>query len=155
MNFKEKRVESFPFHKQKYDYDCGPAIIRMIFEFFNINISEDKIIKLCETSKKRGTSHEHIIEELKNENLKVIEFQGSSIKKIISKIDEGIPVVVNYFDENDNEGHYSIVIGYDKENLFFADPWYGNNYKINKKNFERIWHNSLNNSKKWMLYVTR
>ena len=143
------------YHPQQEDYSCGPACLRMIFNHLGKEYSEEKMIALCKTMPKTGTSHEKIIEVLKNEEIAFFTKTNSSIKQLISLIDKSFPVIVNYYDDESNEGHYSIVSGYDKKEkkIIMADPYKGNDYEVEWSKFRKLWHNGNNTSKKWILVI--
>lgn len=147
-------LKYFPQHK---DYSCGPVCLRMIFTHLGRVYTEDKLVYLCHTSKKSGTSHQHLIDEIKKEGFVYLIRTKGAISDIVEFIEAGYPVVVNYLEPFSEEGHYAVVSGYDlKEKIvILADPCNGNDYSLKWDDFEKHWHNGNNSSQGWMLIVGR
>jgi len=55
----------FPRLRQVHKYDCGAIVTQAIFEYYGIDVREDRIIKM-EKTKKRGTPIGKIIKTLKS-----------------------------------------------------------------------------------------
>ncbi len=56
-----KKMPKVPYFRQKRDYSCGPASLRMILSCFDLEIDEEKLIELCGTNR-LGTSRFQIVE---------------------------------------------------------------------------------------------
>lgn len=148
------RLKYFP---QSENYDCGPAVLRMIFEHLGRDYSEEKLIKLCNAIPKKGTTHEDLIKEVENEGFRHREMENAHIKNILTFLNNGYPVIVNYINPLSSRGHYSIVIGYDlKEKiLIFADPSNGADFTMHEDEFLKMWHSGTENTKRWLLIIGR
>ncbi|MAE42926.1 hypothetical protein CMO93_04085 [Candidatus Woesearchaeota archaeon] len=148
------KLKYYPQHK---DYSCGPSALRMVFEHLGKHYSEEKMIQLCKAMPKIGTSHNHLIEEVKKEGFYCLEKDHGKIKDIIESLEQGYLPLINYYNPLSNSGHYSVICGYDsnEELLFLADPANGNDYTLSYGEFKKLWHNFLNNSKGWFLLVGR
>lgn len=69
---------------------------------------------------------------------------------------EGIPVIVDYTEPTSNEGHYAVVIGFNKKRIILNDPWNGKDFSLPYKEFERRWidHNGRW-SNRWYLVLSK
>ena len=145
------------YYPQYASYSCGPVSLKMVFDHLGKHYSEEKLIKLCHAIPNNGTSHEHLIEEVKREGFKFVEGHNGSINDIIFYLNNGYPVIVNYINPLSGGGHYSVIDGYDeKENvLIFADPSNGNDYTLHFNKFKKLWHNSKGISIGWFLIIGR
>lgn len=115
---------------QKYNYDCGPAAVRSITQYFGISITQDELIKLCETGKKKGTHPDDLIGCIDNLGLKYKVMQSMTVKELIYNISKNRPVICNIQAWGDNydalkDGHYVVAIGVNtkKRLIYFEDPW--------------------------------
>lgn len=136
FNFKnwlvlEEKVRiPLPKVQQVSDYDCGPASLRAICQYYKVGPESHKdFIKECETSKKYGTRPEDLIRIAKKYGLDAKEHYEMSIKQLQGYLDSGKPVIVTiqawgdkkYYDKLES-GHYAVAIGYDDEKIYFEDP---------------------------------
>lgn len=141
-----------PYFKQDTNYSCGPAVIQMIFRFYGKVFSEEDLIQRLKTQKDIGTQHQSMIEVARTEGFYVYVNNESSLNEIIFFLNKNIPVIVHYVD--DGVGHYSVVVKVDEDNVVLDDPWNGEKFKINREQFEKIWHNEKGNFKKWIMVVS-
>ncbi len=72
---------------------------------------------------------------------------NASLSDIKEWLNKGVPVIVDWFtrgrsDYGDSEvadGHYSVVVGLDKNNIYLQDPEIGGLRKIKRDDFMRVW----------------
>ena len=145
------------YYSQYKDYSCGPISLMMIFEHLGIHYTREKMIDLCHAMPKIGTSNEHIIDEIQNEGLKFQEKKKGDIKDIIRSLENGYPVLVNYFNPLFQCGHYSVVNGYNKQEkiVILADPANGKDFTLSWEEFSRLWHNGNNTIQGWYVIIGR
>jgi ABC-type bacteriocin/lantibiotic exporter with double-glycine peptidase domain len=145
-----------PYYHQKKEYTCGPAVLKMVFDFFDVHLKEEKLKKEMRTSKKRGTKHERLIKTALREGFYCYVHDNSSISQIKHFVEVGFPVIVHYIEPSSNDGHYSVVVGYKRNKLIMNDPWNGENYKIKLKEFEKRWHSQENSKqKRWIIVLSK
>ena len=116
---------------------CGAASLKMILEFYGIHKSEKELVKLTKCTKKRGTSAQGILNAAKKLGLKGQIKNNASLKDITKFLEMRIPVIVDWFSEDD--GHYSVVAALDKKNIYLQDPELGHQKTIPLLTFMRIW----------------
>ncbi len=124
------QILNFPERRQTYNYDCGASAIQSVLNYYWIDVREDIIIKIANTTKD-GTSI-HGIEKIANKYWLKTDVQKMTISKIKKYIDQKIPVIVvlqartekKHIDrKNDwDDWHYVIAIWYDHEKIYFEDP---------------------------------
>lgn len=123
--------------KQSKGY-CGPTSLKMVLSFYDIYKSENYLAKLTKTTRSRGCDEINIIKVAKKFNLDGYVKQNSSIKELKQLIRKKIPVIVNWFSPEEG-GHYSVVVGFERNKIILADPHFGKLKKHNIKWFEERW----------------
>lgn len=117
---------------------CGPASLKMVLGYFGVRKSEQELARLCNCKEGSGTKAENILKIAKKFGLKgfIKDFSEiSDIKKYV--IGREIPIIVDWF--STEEGHYSVVVGIDKENIYLQDPELGHVRYMKIGTFKRIW----------------
>ena len=126
---------------------CGPAALKIVFDYFGVNKSEKELAKLAGTTKSLGTSAEGLTNAAKQLGFKVSVKNNSSFADIEKWLAKGIPPIVDWFtrgrqdySESDiADGHYSVVCGIDSKFIYLQDPEIGSIRKIEKDDFKRVW----------------
>ena len=130
------KIRLKPF-KQSKGY-CGPASLKMVLSAYGINKSEKYLAKLTKSSRTKGCDEDNIVKAAKKLGFKGYVKQKSSIKELKKLVRKGIPVIVDWYSPEE-EGHYSVVIRFEKDNIFLADPHFGKIKKHKIKWFEGKW----------------
>lgn len=123
--------------QQRADY-CGPASLKMVLHHFGIEKTEKEIAKKTGTHKALGIEAEDLLKYAKK-----LGFQGkikdnSELRDLTHWVKEKkIPVIVEWFSEDD--GHFSVVVDIDKENVYIQDPEYGHIRAMSRDYFLRVW----------------
>lgn len=126
---------------------CGPASLKMVFDYYGIEKSEEEIAKITGTTDDLGTDDKGIKKAAESLGLKVEIKNESSFENIQDYLNKKIPVIVNWFtrgriDYDDSQipdGHYSVVIGLDDEFIYLQDPEIGKLRKIERNDFMKVW----------------
>jgi len=129
--------------KQTRGY-CGPASLKMVLSAYGINLSEKYLAKLTKTSRIWGCSEENIVKVAKSLGLRAHVKQKSSIKELKKLVGKKIPVIIDWYSPEEN-GHYSVIIGFEKNRILIADPHFGKIRKEDIKWFEDRWLDIINN----------
>lgn len=146
---------NIPFIKQKTDYFCGPASLQMIFNYHRMNIDQEKLAEIMKTKEKVGTKKRRMIEAVKKHGFHFCAKNNSKITDIEELLENKIPVIVNFIEPSDEESHYAVIIGMNNDEVVFSDPWNGNDFRIDKKEFLKRWYGFEDNKKRWMLATHR
>lgn len=140
-----------PYRHQENNYFCGPTCLKMVFERFGVKKTEKDLAKLAGTNERSGTSHYGMIEACKKTGFSCFVHENSSLKNVNSFLRMGLPVIVDWTDSSEKEGHYTVVTEISDDSMVFCDPWYGPKHTVDKKTFEKFWHDGLTKGKKWMM----
>jgi ABC-type bacteriocin/lantibiotic exporter with double-glycine peptidase domain len=120
---------------QSNDKDCGPVCLQMIFEFYGLSFSIDKIREMCLAGDK-GAS----LEEMQN-TLRTAGFDTLVLYTDTGFLTQHVnpPGILFY----ENTKHFVIFEGSDEQGILIVDPVAGRRrYPIHL--FEQSWINSHN-----------
>jgi len=118
--------------------NCGPASLKIVLNFFNYQITEKELVALSGSTKEAGVDAEGLLKTAES-----LGFNGF-IRDFANFIDleeyvnkKQIPVIVDWFLKDD--GHYSVVVDIDSENIYLTDPSLGYTRALRRTDFERVW----------------
>ncbi|MEK6871323.1 MAG: cysteine peptidase family C39 domain-containing protein [Nanoarchaeota archaeon] len=141
-------------HRQITSWSCGPSALKIVLDFYQVNKNIKYLIKKTACTIE-GTLHKGFKKALKGLDMKFFEKEDATITDIKRFIQSGIPVIVDY--QAYHGGHFSVIIGYDKNKFLLSDPAYDKKCKwINEKNFVENWWEEDEPGKivkKWMLVI--
>lgn len=115
---------------------CGPASLKIVLGYYGIEKGEEELAKLTRCSN-RGTSAQGIITAAKKLGFKAEFKDNCSFGDIKRYLDKKIPVIVNWFLQDD--GHYSVVVGLDKKKIYLQDSTLGHVRAMKLEIFYRVW----------------
>ncbi len=141
-----------PYHKQSKEHTCGPASMKMILQYQGIIKSEEELEAEMNTTETEGTSYENLITLAQKSGMEVEAKSMSELSDVYEFIDKDIPVIVNYKEQEADEGHYAIITGYTDSEVTLNDPWHGE-IKINNEEFIQRWKNNSETVLRWMMAV--
>jgi len=126
---------------------CGPSTLKIIFDYYGLILPEKKLVKLCKTTREKGTTVQNIKAVAKNLGFKVKVQDNSNFEEIYKWLQKGVPVIVDWFTRGRNDyrdsdvagGHYSVVMGLDKKYIYISDPEIGRVRKMERKDFLSVW----------------
>ncbi|MBM3246962.1 hypothetical protein FJZ17_00250 [Candidatus Pacearchaeota archaeon] len=150
-------IKRVPYFKQKKEYTCGPASLKMVFKFLGKKYSENKLTKEARTSKKTGTSHGDLIKVVSKHGFFSYVQENSTLEQLKYFIDKKFPIIINYIEPCSNEGHYAVVVGYNKRGFSLNDPWNGKNFFISNSVLLRRWKDKEEkfDSNRWLLVLSK
>ena len=117
---------------------CGPASLKMVLGFFGVKITEKKLVEITGCARSRGVRAEGIVRAARKLGFlaKIKDF--ADLKDINEWVNrKRIPVIVDWFAFKG--GHYSVVSGMDKENIYLEDPSLGHRRALKLTTFKRLW----------------
>ncbi|MBI4067815.1 C39 family peptidase [Candidatus Kaiserbacteria bacterium] len=129
---------------------CAPATLKMLLMFWNLPGQEKTDLELATvlgTDPDLGTTNETFLKELKQFGLEAIVKDHATYEDVQEWLDKKIPVVVDWFspgpegsaEDEMPDGHYSIVVGLDDENIYLQDPEIGHLRTVSRRHFFRVW----------------
>jgi ABC-type bacteriocin/lantibiotic exporter with double-glycine peptidase domain len=161
---KPKLISVKPFQETLNKSMCGPAVVKMILDFYKIDKSEAEIATQLNNDLKLGTTAETIKEFLESLDFSVEIKNFSEYEDIQKWLDQGVPVIVDWFtrgrldypEDSVSEGHYSIIVGLDDQFIYLQDPEVGRLRKISREEFMYVWfdYNGLR-PEKWEDMIIR
>lgn len=139
-------------YRQKKDYTCGPACMKVVLDYFGIKKEINELVKELKTTKKRGTDNAKMIEVIKKNKLKYVVKANSRLADIERFLKDYL-VVVGYFIPYYQESHYAIVKKIDAEKIYFHDTWFGSNHQYKISYFLKNWWDE--EEKRWLLAIKK
>ncbi|OGY90746.1 MAG: hypothetical protein A3B31_03750 [Candidatus Komeilibacteria bacterium RIFCSPLOWO2_01_FULL_53_11] len=111
----------------------------MVLAFYGQQISQEQLARLLQVSKKYGTARKQLVRIAKKLGFRVIAQHRGTVQDLLRHIRAGCPVIVNYLEPSDNEGHYAVVVGFRNGSIILNDPWNGRGFKIPLREFLKRW----------------
>ncbi len=124
-------------HFRQSEGFCGPASLKIVLHYYGKKVSEKQIAKMAGSTVKKGTPPESIVKAAESFGFKAVLRENASLSDIRKYIKKGIPVIVNWFFEDD--GHYSVAVGMDDKKIYLSDPFDARIRKISLEMFKRVW----------------
>lgn len=142
-------IQNIPFYPQE-TYECGPASLAGVLNYWGINISPEEIAAEIYSKSAKGTLNLDMILYAEAKGLKANHYKGS-LEDVRSKIDLGYPilVLVDHGFWIYQQNHFMVVIGYD-ENGIIANSGRDRLKPIPAKRFLK----SRERTKFWTLLIT-
>jgi predicted double-glycine peptidase len=115
---------------QDTKYSCGPASLVIVCQSLGLDVSEEKMMEMAHTTPEFGSSPAELARALDQLNVKYEIIHPGSIKILEQKIRELNLCIVDYqaWANNGSElakvnaGHYSVVFGFNADQIWLADP---------------------------------
>ncbi len=147
VNARTKLLRVKPFQETLHGGYCGPASLKIVLGYYGVQKSEREIAERCGRDAQLGTNDISIKRAAKSYGFNVEIKNNASFTDIQKWLNKEVPVIVNWFtrgraDYNNSEvpdGHYSVVVGLDKENIYLQDPEIGATRTIKRDDFLRVW----------------
>jgi predicted double-glycine peptidase len=122
--------------KQKNDWTCGPAVLRLILHwYFGRPQSVDDIVRELKITR-RGTEDRQLIRMLAKNGVKYRTKENARLTDIRRSLAKNL-VVIAYWIPRYKEGHYSIVKKVDSRRIYFHDTWFGSRHSYALSYFTR------------------
>lgn len=116
---------------------CGPASLKIVLDYYGIRVTESAVARIAGTSKKKGASKDGLTRAARYFGLEVFAKEKSSLDDLRRFIQKGMPVIVDWFSED--EGHYSVVVDIDKKDIVLMDPELAKERRMSLERFQRLW----------------
>src|SRR5262249_20828104 len=139
--------------EQPDDYSCGPACLMSICWHFGVGPQKlGRFKKELHTDPEEGTHFRNIVRYARKLGLEVKAEANMTCAQLEQYIKEGKPVICSmqayadrpkdYDDPHNNDnGHYVVAIGYDRDNFYFMDPSADRRrIFLPRKEFAQRWH---------------
>jgi len=144
-----------PYHEQINPYSCGPAVFQMVFGYFGTRASQKTLAKELKTTKKIGTKNRDLVRVANENGFFSFAQRYATVSKIKRFLSRGLPVIVDFIEPSEEEGHYAVIVGRDRSNFIFNDPWNGRGMKMNEKDFLKRWRDGNGMCHRWLLVLSK
>lgn len=116
---------------------CGPACLKIVLEYYGMHKSEKELARLVGSTAAKGVSAEHMARAIKKLNMQAEIKDYSTLTQVASLLKRNIPIIVDWFSQTD--GHYSVVVGLSRENIYIQDPELGYLRTMKRQAFMTLW----------------
>lgn len=124
------KIKKFLELRQTYFWGCGAKAMQAVLAYYGIDVHEEAIMKLAGTTK-TGTPVKGLKKVVKKYGLKC-EAGKMTIEEVKNYIKKRIPVIILLqvwtikenvdWGKHWTDGHYAVVVGYNKKKMYFEDP---------------------------------
>lgn len=136
-----------PFQETLHASMCGPASLKIVFDYYGLKKSEKELALLAGTNKDFGTDDKGISRAAKSLGFNCVVKNKCTFSDIEEWLKKGVPVIVDWFtrgrlDYSNSEvadGHLSVVIGLDDKSVYIQDPEIGKVRIIERNDFMKVW----------------
>ncbi len=117
---------------------CGPATLKMVLSYYGVDKSEEQIARDTNCDPELGIEASRMLDYAHDLGF-VGYIQDDSTLEDLERlvVEEQTPVIVDWFSEDD--GHYSVVVDIDGENIYLLDPELGYVRAMRRGKFFRVW----------------
>ena len=144
---KKRILKIKPFQETLGSSMCGPASLKIVLQYYGMDVKEKELAKIAEWNKDLGIDDKGIEKTAKSFGLKVKIKNNSNFKDIEKWLEKKVPVIVNWFtrgrkdyaDSDIADGYYSVVAGLDDKFIYLQDPEIGKIRKLRKDDFMKVW----------------
>ncbi len=138
--------------RQTFDFDCGAKALQTVMGYYGVDVRGDVLLAELEADRERGVPPEVMIAVARKYGFDVEARQGWGVEDVKRYVREGHPVIVllqawakSYMSLKDwktnfEDGHYAIVMGYNRNVLFFEDPASFRRTWLRENEFLARWH---------------
>lgn len=142
-----KHLNLKPFQETLHSGMCGPASLKIILDYYGVDKTEKELASLAGLDPDLGINDKDIVRVVESLGFKAEIKNESSFEDIGVWLEKDVPVIVDWFtrgrqDYDDSEvadGHYSVVAGLDDEHIYLQDPEIGEERKIKRDDFLKVW----------------
>jgi ABC-type bacteriocin/lantibiotic exporter with double-glycine peptidase domain len=117
---------------------CGPASLKIVAQYFGIDISENKLARICRTSNISGTTGANLVSAARRLGFATRIVDGANFSIIATWLRRGVPVIVDWMSTGHGQnspvaiGHYSVVCGLTKDDIILEDPAIGRKRRLSR-----------------------
>lgn len=145
-----------PYKRQWLDFTCGPVVLQMVLKYFRIPITRWRAIQLCRTARTTGTARRNLVAAVRSFGLHVHVHTNGTIRELEALTRRHVPVIVNYREPAEEEGHYAVVVGVTKKSIVLHDPYHGPHFRLTHAEFKQRWHGvHTRTNRRWLMAVAK
>jgi predicted double-glycine peptidase len=139
--------------RQITDYSCGASALRAVLSYWGRDIDEAQLMALLHTNSEVGTFPENIASGARSLGFDAKVIENLTLDQVERLTADGVPVIAlaqvwlserepgRPLEEIWDNGHYIVVLGVDKNYVYFQDPFIQMSKAfVPRKIFEDHWH---------------
>ncbi len=123
--------------RQETEYFCAPAVAQMVLTHFGERAAQSEIAAELKTSDLTGTRVEALQAFFSRRGLTASYKNHAEWNEIRDALGKGL-VIVGYI-EKGGDPHYALVTSVTTSTVVLNDPWHGEGYRVDKKDFIERW----------------
>jgi ABC-type bacteriocin/lantibiotic exporter with double-glycine peptidase domain len=139
-----------PYQRQTTEWNCGPAVLSSVFASFGIEKDQRELAQELGTKERTGTARRALEKVTRKYGLAAKARTEANFDLIEEALEKKRPVIVNFVEPSDEEGHYAVAVYLTPQTLVLNDPWNGKDFKIKRREFASRWRKRNN----WMMTVS-
>jgi len=143
-----------PYHPQSCRVSCGPAALSMLLAYHNIDMTEQELMARAGTSPHTGTDNEAMVRVAHELGLHVEVHEPMTMDNLDRFVSGGEPVLVNYRNLENGNGHFALVIEVSDKSILLCDPEYGYQFRISRDVFLDRWLSHGGEHVQWGMVAT-
>lgn len=144
-----------PFLKQELDYTCGPTALQMVLKYFGKPVPEATLCALSSTTERNGTARAGMVRALTVLGFQIHSHHGATIDEVNFYLEQQVPLIMNYRDSANVEGHYGVAVGIEDGKLLLHDPYEEPFVPVSFADFDARWYGYHSKQfTRWMLAVS-
>lgn len=116
---------------------CGPYTLAAVLRFHGDRVSLAELMRLCRATRARGTSPRDLAAAARARGFRTRVQEWAEMSNLAAALRRGLPPIVLWF--SGDEGHYSAVVGLDRQSVSLADPELGRVRRLPRDAFRRVW----------------
>jgi predicted double-glycine peptidase len=144
-------IIDLPSGRQTFDFDCGAKALQLVMAYYGLDVSGGELFTELKCSS-QGTPVNNMIAYAEKKGFQVIAQTGVELSTVKEYLNNSIPVIVlvqawadrfmTYEDwkNDEDDGHYVIVIGYYDSIVIFEDPASFRKTWLTEEEFLIRWH---------------
>ena len=164
------KLLAVPDTRQSTSYSCGAGAMQAVLMYYGDEYMESDLIQEMGTSPEHGTTPSAMAEFAREAGYNAEVRENLTLKDLEKAVEDNIPVTVAIqawressleelpWKDRWDDGHYVVVMGLDKNNVYFEDPsMLGSRGVIPRSEFEERWHDVEGDGRKYFglgLYIT-
>lgn len=141
-----------PDTRQSTDFSCGASAMQAVLMYWGDEYLESDLMQRLRTSPESGTDPVDMVRGARELGYAAEMREGLSLQDLERSVAEGVPVIIacqawpdappgRDWSEVWDTGHYMVVLGTDRENVYFEDPsLLGSRGVLPREEFEARWH---------------
>ena len=143
-------ISNIPFYAQE-DYQCGPASLAGVMNYWKIDVTPDDIAKEIYSKSAKGTLNIDMVIYPQRKGLLAEQYSGG-MKDLKKNIDSGYPliVLVDYGFWAFQANHFMVVVGYNEDGVIVNSGKDKGRF-ISEEDFIKTWEKT----KFWTLLIKR